>query len=285
MGSAFRIVPMKRSAILLFMIVFWITTACLSTKCFAEDNQASIPYHISDTYGLLQETEWKDLEDLAEQLSQQYNCGIYVITVDDYTNYMQGDVLTCAEMMYQNYNLGYDDQRNGILLFLSMDERDYALIAFGQEAHYAFTDYGKDVLSDSFLDHFRKNDWYGGFLDFIRGSGDLLERAKAGQPLDIESGSTKVNASYLVAAAAGISCFLSFLICSLMKRKMKTVRQSVSADGYLARGGLDLTISQDVFLNQHTSRMLIRDERGSGSGHGGGTTIHAGGFSGKSGKF
>ena len=116
-------------------IILWIFTVLFTPCCYAEDNQASIPYHVSDTAGLLQESEWKILEDLSEQLSQEYSCGIYVITVDDYTNYMQGDILSCAEEMYRNYHLGYGERRNGILLFLSMEERDYALIAYGDDAH------------------------------------------------------------------------------------------------------------------------------------------------------
>ena len=50
---------------------------------------------------------------------------------------------------------------------LSMAERDFQMLAHGDTANAAFTDYGKYIMQDEFLDNFREDDWYGGFADYI----------------------------------------------------------------------------------------------------------------------
>ncbi|MER2236358.1 MAG: TPM domain-containing protein, partial [Candidatus Limivicinus sp.] len=71
-----------------------------------------------------------------------------------------------------------------------------------------------------------------------------------------------------------------------MKRKMKPVKKSGTADDYLVQNGIHLDVKQDVFVNRSVTRTVIRTERSSGGGGGGGgTTVNSGGFSGHSGKF
>ena len=35
----------------------------------------------------LTDSQWEDLEQRAQQVSEEYQCGVYMITVDDYTDY------------------------------------------------------------------------------------------------------------------------------------------------------------------------------------------------------
>ena len=100
--------------------------------------------NVTDAAVLLTDEQLATLEEMAENVSDRYGCGVYVVTVDDYRELEDTDVQTCAEDLYDYFELGLGEERNGILLMLSMEERDYALIAYGQKAHYAFTDYGKD---------------------------------------------------------------------------------------------------------------------------------------------
>lgn len=59
------------------------------------------------------------------------------------------------------------------MLALSMAERDFQMLAHGDTANAAFTDYGKYIMQDEFLDNFREDDWYGGFADYIAACGPL----------------------------------------------------------------------------------------------------------------
>ena len=133
---------------------------CLSLFMgFALSASAQELYNISDAAGLLGAQDLGTLDENAKAISNHYNCGVYVVIVDDYQSYVRGSISDFAEAVYQSYDLGMGEGRNGILLALSMAERDYDLCAFGDWAHYAFTEYGKGELADEFLDNFRNNDW------------------------------------------------------------------------------------------------------------------------------
>ena len=128
----------------------------LSATVFAETKGSNtLPYFISDTAGVLTSEEWQDLENKAERISQEYQCGVYIVTLDDYRDFgSYSSFWNFSEEFYTRYQMGIGEQRNGILLIMSMADRDYSLIAYGSDAHYSFTDYGKEVLENSFLDNF-----------------------------------------------------------------------------------------------------------------------------------
>ena len=104
--------------------------------------------------------------------------------MDDFTLYTEfTDALDAAEDFSLQGELGLGDDHSGILLMLSMAERDYALFAFGY-GNTAFTDYGKDYLSGYFLDNFKDNGWYNGFEDYQRVCGEMLDEARNNKPVD-----------------------------------------------------------------------------------------------------
>ena len=238
--------------------------------------QASEYAFVDDSADLLtMEQEWQ-LEEAAQEISQRYGCGVHIVTLCDYSAY-GSDVRNAAEKYYTNHNCGVGGDADGVLLMLSMAERDYALIAHGDIGNSAFTDYGKDLLSEEFLDNFRYDDWYGGFLDYLAVSDEYLYTASAGAPVDVERGSgmglTLVMILLIPAAIAGISC-------ACLAASMKTAKTKTHADDY--KKSLRLTNRQDRFITRTVVRQKVES---SSSAFRGGTRVSSGGFSGKSGKF
>ena len=277
---------MKRVFVCLFLC-----TALLLSLGLCAHAEAKIDYG-ADTAQILSEDVRAALNDQAAQISAQYGCGVYVVTVDDYRSYVNGGIEDFSEAVYKTYELGEGDGKNGIVLALSMDDRDYDLCAYGDFANYAFTDYGKDQLAGTFLDNFRRNDWQGGFQDYIANCGSLLDMAARGEPLDYV-------APEPVPAKRGIDPFESLLILlfpslaaggtvSGMARQMKTAVKQTGAYNYIGQGGAELTAKEDQFINRSVTRQVIRRQRMDdrpGSAHSGGTTVNSGGFSHHSGKF
>ena len=258
----------------------------LSAAAFADSATETLENYVSDAAGLLTDQQQQTLEAAARAASEKHACGIYVITIGDFRDFGFSSVDACAEAFYNHYQLGLGNERNGILLLLSMNDRDYALKAYGGGAHEAFTDYGSYRLSDSFIRYFRQNDWYGGFADYINNAEDFLTRAAAGNPVDVpQNQNTGLSSGVKTAMIIGIPALIAFGSCEGMKRKMKPVKQAAFADDYLLQGGIHLDVKKDVFVNRSVTRTVIRTERSSGGGGGGGTTINSGGFSGHSGKF
>lgn len=84
-------------------------------------------------------------------VSEQYGCGVYIVTVEDFTDYSDAYYVDdFGEELFSSYDLGLGDGNCGILLILSMAERDYGLVAHGDFANTAFTDYGKDAARGIF---------------------------------------------------------------------------------------------------------------------------------------
>lgn len=250
----------------------------------ASQGEQTLAY-VTDTAGLLTQSQRDELNSLAEQVSQRYSCGVYVVTVDDYKNYNPSSVAECAEGIYQYYQLGYGADRDGVLLLLSMADRDYDIAAYGDFGNYSFTDYGKERLADTFLDNFRSNDWYGGFRDFISNSADFLQAARNGEPVDTYggSGSAGMPTGLKLVIVIALPCVIALIAVSSMKAKMKTAREKTTAEDYLIRGSLNLRIREDRFLNR-TQHVEVIQESNHRSG-GGGTSVGASGFSHHSGKF
>lgn len=240
--------------------------------------QASQYRFIFDEAVLLTTSKTAQLEEAAADVSDRYDCGVYIVTLWDYTEY-GNDVRDAAENYFLVHNLGCGNDDDGVLLMLSMAERDYALIAHGNLGNKAFTDYGKEMLSEEFLDDFRYDDWAGGFDDYISGSEEFLYAASFGEPVDtiIRSngnvGVTLVMILLIPAAIAGI-------VCGIMVASMKTAARKTHADEY--RQGVHLTARHDRFLTRTVVRQKIETSSTSSSG---GSRVNSGGFSGRSGKF
>ena len=275
-----------------FLISLLLCVCLFASFCsFASAQEAQLGY-VTDTAGILSQTALDTLNDNAALISQYYGCGVYIVVVNDYRDYVNGDIAYFSETIYKSYALGEGEGKNGILLSLSMNDRDYDLCAYGDFANYAFTDYGKDQLADSFLDNFRRDDWEGGFNDYISNSGWILEKAKAGEPYDTvvyepqpytepQRGIDPVEAFMMIfipGGAAGVTV-------SRMKSRMKTAKKQTQAREYIGEGGARLSASNDQFLHSTETRQIIRQERAGGGGHMGGTHVNSGGFSHHSGKF
>lgn len=242
----------------------------------------ALPAHASeyrfvfDEGDILNAEEETLLEETAGEISLYYGCGVYIVTLWDYSEY-GGNVRSAAENYFLAHDFGLGDEDNGVMLLLSMAERDYALIAHGSLGNSAFTDYGKEVLSEEFLDNFRHDAWFDGFRDFLLCCDNFLQAAAVGEPVDLPQsrgngiGLTLIMILLVPVAIAGIAC-------GVMAASMKTARRKTHADDY--RKGIQLTHRHDRFLTRTVVRQKIESSSSSG-----GTRVNSRGFSGRSGKF
>ena len=279
---------MKKKAIVSLLFALCLLL-CMTAAAHAE---ARIDY-VSDYAGLLSDAQRQDLSNLAARVSDEYNFGVFVVVVNDYKSYVNGSIADFSENVFHRYGLGRGQKEEGVLLAMSMSNRDYDIYAHGDFGNYAFTDYGKRQLADSFLDNFRGNDWEGGFRDFIENSGNMLEMARNGRPVDTwiadqaETGPRMTLGKILV--SLGVGCLTGGATVSGMKRQMKTAIRQTGAANYVSLGGVKLSNKRDDFVNRSVTRQVIpRQTTGGrpGGGHYGGTTT-SGSFGGShhSGKF
>ena len=263
---------------MVLLCVLALLVCCCLPVCAAEED---FPF-VCDAALLLTDEEWLALEQHAEALSKQYQCAVYGITVDDYRDYGSGSIYDVAKSIYLEYDLGWGEEKSGVLLMLSMYDRDYTLIAYGY-GNTAFTDYGKDYLSEQFLDNFSEDDWAGGCEDYLATCGNMLKMARAGKPLDIGS---RIKTWHLVAISLLLGFAIAYAVCGAWRRSCrKKTAVSAGAGGYLAPGGMNITLRDDLYSHTTQTRTKIERSSNSTTGSSGGTTVDRQGFSGKSGKF
>ena len=240
--------------------------------------------HVFDYAGLLTESEACALEARCQEAEDTYGCGVYIVTVDDYSLYYDaGSIENFSESFFLDYELGTGEDQNGILLALSMAERDYDLCAHGATGHRAFTDYGKGVLAERyFLRAFGENDWYTGFDRYADGCAEFLELDAQGAPFDQATDPERLEDIRVLKwiAVILVPLLTASIVCLVMKGKMKTARKQTHADAYIPRDGVRLTRQDDVYLTTTQTRVKIETQKS-----GGGTSVNSGGFSHSSGKF
>ena len=240
-----------------------------------EPTDADMNY-IFDLSDQLSYEEWVELEARASDISQRHGCGVYAAFVDDFTEYGGGnDVYKTTYQLYHASELGMGADRDGIIILLSMDDRDYAMFVYGDHAEYAFDRYGQKELEDAFLGYFGDNDWYGGVSHYLDTCDEYLTRAEEGKPAR-----KNTLPMYLIVVAA--SCAIAGGICLMLKWQMKTVHKKAEANEYVAAGGLNLTKQYDRYTHTTETRRKIHDDSDSNSGT---SSCSGGGGSGRSGKF
>lgn len=247
--------------------------ALLCVPAFADaagDAAYAEPEHyVLDLAGLLSAGERTALETDAAEVSAQYGCGVYTVTLDDYSGY-GSTVETVVEDVYHELEIG-----DGIILLLSMEGRDFATFVKGERAEHAFSDYALRRLEEGFLDNFADDDWYGGFSDYQETCGRYLALAESGKPV-------RANPWPGVALAVAIALVVALVICLVLKSKMKSVHRKAEASAYVTAAGLTLTAQEDRYTHTTETRSKLGSEKAEGAS--GGFSGSDGGH-GRSGKF
>lgn len=238
---------------------------------------------VNDDYGLLSGEEVQALEARADAIQAEYGMSVRIVVVPS----MNGatDAYEYAKSLYNQYFAGADANSKGMMmLLLSMEARDYALIA-NREGNTVLTDYGNEKMVDSFLPYFGDDDWVGGFEDYLDTAEDYCYQYYVeGVAYDYDPSAGWSKALWILAIVG--SPLIALLAVSVMVKGMKTANKQTHAEMYIGSDEGDafaLRKQSDDYLYSQTivtPRAKIDDNDGFG-----GTTIDAGGFSGSSGKF
>jgi uncharacterized membrane protein YgcG len=260
---------MKKKIIsLMLCILLAFTFVC---PVFAADEDVPFNYMVVDTSELLTQNEAAELNARAWAITQEYECAVYIIT----TPSTEGlSVAEYNEFLHSTLDMGYGSDRSCIILLLDTDYREYDIMAHGY-GNIAFSDYAKDAMAEEFLDDFRYDYWYDGFVDYLDCCEEYLELAARGTPLDYDS-----RPRSLIGLALCIlgPCLIALIVCSVFASQMKTAGIQKRASNYIA-DPLNLYNRNDIYLNTQRTRRYIEPKNKSGSRSGGGGSSH------KSGRF
>lgn len=121
---------MKKRICRLLLAFLLVLVFCVSMAA-AEQTGAQLSC-VTDTAGLLSESEIMLLEKMAESVSQKYGVGVYIVTVEDYRDFHSEGVYKATYTIYHQYTMGVGPNRDGIMLLLSMADRDWAMFCYAE---------------------------------------------------------------------------------------------------------------------------------------------------------
>lgn len=249
-----------RKKLISFLSVLILTLSFAASAMAAEtDGNASEMNYVRDIADILSYDEWSELEQRAAKISQKFDCGVYVVTVDDYKDCGTGSIDDVKAQIYRNESNGFGigDDRDGILLLLSMDEGDYALYASGPRAEYVFDEQGRATVKKAFLDNVGDGSWYKGFSGYLDSCSDCLANAGDFKP----AGKKPLSR---VLTPIGISLLIAFIVCMIQKGKMNSVYKKVEAQAYTT-SAIHLTEHYDQYTHTTETRRKIEQKTGNGS--------------------
>ncbi len=261
-----------------FFLAALLVLGSLAVCAFA--TQAQLNY-VTDEAGLFSAEELAKLESRAKAISEEYNFGVYIVTLPDYRDYTSSSsIAACAMELYDGYTLGWGSDRGGTMLLLSMQERDFNLDFNSSRANGIFTEPGRDAMETRFIRYFRNDDFYGGFREYLTTCEEYLRAAQEGHPV----GEEESHASPALALIPG--GIAALLVGLFTTAPMRTAKVQRDADQY-RYGRLNLRRRSDMFLHRTVTRSP-RNTESSGSGSSGGahsSSYSSGSHSGRSGKF
>lgn len=230
-----------------------------------------------DDADLLTDAEEGTLQKQLDEISERQECDVVVATV----NSLEGKSSRAYADDFFDYNgYGYGKNRDGILLLISMENRDWAISTCGYGIT-AFTDAGQEYIVDKFKPSLSDGDYAEAFAVFAEECDKFISQAQTGEPYDEGNLPTSGGGIWL-----GISLVLGFIIAFMMgmyqKSKLKSVIRNASADSYTTSGGIHLVVHRDNLINvTRTSRTIEKDTGGGSSTHKSSSGATHGGSSGK----
>lgn len=242
---------------------------------------ADLPLVVDDAI-LLTEDEVQTLTEEAERISAEYKMDVVILTVDG----MAGQSARNYAADYYDYEgYGQGADMSGILLLLSMEERDWFILTTGG-AIQAFTDYAIDVMDDDIIHYFSDGNYAEGFTRFLRDVEIFLAQNEKGAPYDVDNQvQIKTVGERTVAVlpwVLGISVLIAVGGLFFLARGMNTARPAYSANRYVREGSMNITRAGDYFLYHTQTRVKIPKNQSGGRGgsstfRGSSGTTHGGG--------
>lgn len=244
----------------IFLTVFSMIMICLmtimpvfasgETRCYDEAN-------------LLTGEESRELNEKLNTLSHQYDFDIFVVTAYS----LNGKTSTqYADDFFDENKYGMGNGEDGILLLISMENRDWAIstCGFGIEA---FTDAGQEYMVDHFKPMLSDGDYYEAFDTFVDLCDDFISQAKTDEPYDSSNMPKGPIQIIWIPIAMVIGSLVSLIIMLGFKSQLKSIRYQPQASDYIKN--VKINNQRDIYLYRNVTRTK-KPEKTSG----GGSSIH-----------
>jgi uncharacterized protein len=267
---------MKKQVITIGLTLFLLITSIVPV--YAEIT-TSVPeeteLRLIDEADLLDDSEESELLETLNTVSEKQECDVIVVTVSS----LNGQTATrYANNYYDEHEYGYGDNKDGILLLVAINDRQWAISTYGYGLT-AFTDDGQEYISDKFSSYLTDGEYYKAFDKYASLCDDFLTEAKNGEPYDgSHMPKEKMSIIWLFGSIL-VGVILGFATTSYKASELKSVEMQSEARAYVKNQ--EITKKKDIFLYRRVNRVKKPKESKSK----GGSSSTGGGHGGSSGSF
>ncbi len=243
---------MKRWILLALALLLFVAPVCAAQ---------ALPLVVDDA-GLLGAEAVAQLSAEARRLSDAYAADVVILT----TGGLGGKTaLDFAADYYDGEGYGQGENRDGVMLMLSMEERDWCILTTGSGIR-AFTDYAIDAVSEDIVPYFSEGDYPGGFARFLRDAQIVLKQAQSA-PYDVDN-PVQLKTALERVSGIGIYLLIAALIVAIvglaiLMAGMNTARPQHGAGRYIRDGSMRITRAQDIFLYHTQTRTRVEKDSSS----------------------
>ena len=231
-------------------------------------------WEMHDYANLLTSEQFYDLCLRIRELTAQYQTDFVILTVESLDGKSPQEY---ANDYYDEKNCGFGPNRDGIMLLLAMESRDYYFVANGSATEKLAQAGGIAALEDKVVPHLSDGNYYLAFGMFLETAAAIIDDPTSIPgaeynddfiyiSFDDEVSYTLADRLQRVGIFAVIGLAIGLVVTLLMKRSMKTARAKHLASDYVRPGSFQLTRKMDLYLYRTRTRIRVQSNNSSSGG-------------------
>ena len=241
----------------IFLTVSSFPIVTMASEGFAREYE-----RLMDMADLLTDEQEEELIAMLDEISERQKMEIVLVTTEDLEGY--SDISDYADDLYDYCNFGYGENKDGVMLLLNMEDRDWAISTSGYGIT-AFTDSGIDYLTSTMKEDLSSGNYALAFQTYAKECDWMITQAKEGHPITEKDLPHAPMSPLVLPICIVIGLAVAFLIVNSMKAKLKTVHKQTAAANYVKNGSMQLTNRQDLFLYSKVDRVKKAEKNSSGN--------------------
>lgn len=241
---------MKKRILTISLILILCLTAVLPVYA----NESADTLRVVDGADLLDDSQESALLNKLDTISEKHQTDVVVVTVKSTGS---ATPMEYADDYFDYNGYGKGENRDGVLLLISMQERDWWISTSGLCID-AMTDSDIESIGDLMSTYLSDGNYADAFNIFADECDYYINGHINGYPFD-------AGASLVAALVIGL--IVAFISTMVMKSSLKSVKPQPAAANYLKNGSLNITNSREIFLYKHIDRRLKPKDNSSSSTH------------------
>ena len=219
-------------------------------------------YRFQNPDEILSGDEAEQLNEQLDEISHNQNFDVTAALVDS----LNGEsVEAYADNLYDDCDFGYGDERDGVLLLVSLEDHDWYISTCGYGIT-VFTDAGIRYIGEQIRPQLADGDYLGAFENYIELCDDFIDQANSGEAYDTDHMPKKPLSAIWFGISFIVGLGGALLVVGVNKSELKSVGKQNEAQNYVCPGSMRVTKRSDLFLYRKVTRTEKPQPKSSGSG-------------------